>query len=150
MSTIYVCQHNSNNFLFDNLLTQLLAILPTMDVFKQLMFSSQATSHKADWIHTTRCLLCIAFLYAQVISLTNVFEVEESHSCLLENYIATTLLFVYILLFMRSHTCLCPFLSCLLLLVYWKQVRNTCVVLLLSIVLNVKQWLTVFIFVTIW
>ena len=54
---------------------------------------SNATLHKIDWITITRCLLCLAFLYAQVISLMKVLE--RSRLRLLEKSIPTTLLLVY-------------------------------------------------------
>ena len=45
--------------------------------FKQRMFSSHATSHKADWILTDCCLLCLALLYAHVFSLMKVLDTEQ-------------------------------------------------------------------------
>ena len=46
------------------------------------LFSSHATSHKADWILTTRCLLYLAFLYGHVNSL---IKVIRSGFCCLYN-----------------------------------------------------------------
>ena len=68
--------------------------------FKPWLFASHATSHKADWITTTRCLLCLALFYEQLISLMKVLEVERSGLRLLENSIAITYLFAY-----NVHSC---------------------------------------------
>ena len=56
-----------------------------MAIFKPWLFYSHATSHKADWILTDRCLLCLAFLYAHIFNLMRVLEVEGSWFRLLEN-----------------------------------------------------------------
>ena len=75
----HVC---NNNFFFVILVTQLFA--------KSLqLFCSQATSHKADWILTDYCPLCLAVLYMHNFSLQKVLKVEGSRSRLLENSIAT-------------------------------------------------------------
>ena len=64
----------------------------TTVIFKPRLFNSHATSHKADWILTTRCLLCLALLQSNTNSLTNVIDIEGSCFRLLENYIVITLL----------------------------------------------------------
>ena len=74
-------------------------------------FNRNASSHKTDWISTCYCLLCHACLYTyQQNSLMKVLEIERSLIRLLENSIATLLLFVYcvhIVAFLL--TCLWPF-----------------------------------------
>ena len=67
---------------------------------------NNGTSHKADWILTAPCLLCLVFLYAYVNRLMNVLEVECSWLRLHENSITMSLLFVYLV-----HVVCCWFLS---------------------------------------
>ena len=50
-----------------------------------VLFTCDASSHKTDWILTTRCLLCLASLYAYVNDLINVLDVKCSWLRLLEN-----------------------------------------------------------------
>ena len=63
-----------------------------------VLFTRNASSHKTDWIHTTRCLFSLAILYAQVISLMKVLEVECSGFRFVNNYITISLLLSYFLL----------------------------------------------------
>ena len=70
------------------------------------------TSHKADWITTDHCPLCLALLYTHVFNLQTVVKVEDSLSRLLQK------------------SCMCILildcLTCLLLLVYLEGVRCIC------------------------
>ena len=86
----------------------------TTAIFKPWLFCSHATSHKADWILTTCCLLCLGLLYAQVISLMKVLEVERSGLSLLKNSTATTFLVCVLWTqcwWLLAHTFLFLFLS---------------------------------------
>ena len=113
-----------------------------------VLFIRNVSSHKTDWITTTR-LLCLAFLLSYSNSLMNVLKVECLFSHLLVNSIATSLFFVYcvhivcccVLVLCISFSTLSPFLILMLLLVYLWQV--------LFVVFNVKRHYTLFIFVTI-
>ena len=60
-----------------------------------ILFTRNASSHKTDWIPTTRCPLCFAYLYAPVFSLMKVLEVERSGFLLLDNSFATLLVGAY-------------------------------------------------------
>ena len=63
-------------------------------------FTRNAPSHNTDWILTIRCL------YAHVKSLTNILEVENSCVRFLEDSIATSLLFTYLVLIACCSVCL--------------------------------------------
>ena len=65
-----------------------------------VFFTTNSSSHKADWIITT-CLLCLTHLYAQVWCRFSVERTPEFYC----DYI------VLCVLWLRSHTCLSLFLS---------------------------------------
>ena len=60
-----------------------------------VLFTWNVSSHKTDWILTTRSLFCLDFVYTHANSLMKILELECSCIRLLENSIATSLLFVY-------------------------------------------------------
>ena len=62
-----------------------------------IFFTRNATSHKTDRFFSLLVVACfvLPLLYAQVISLINVHELEHSGFHLLENSIETTILFMY-------------------------------------------------------
>ena len=104
-----------------------------------------------DWIFTTRCLFCLAHAN----SLVTVLRVECSRFWLLDNYIATLLLFVYCV----HIACCCvlahlsiPFSFTLIHDVVGLLVNEFVVVVGLAFVnrFNFKRWYSISIFVTIY
>ena len=69
-------------------------IITTRFLLCLAFIKTKAKSHKTNWIITTRFLLCIAFIKTKAKSLTNILVVECSCSRILAKFIATTLLFV--------------------------------------------------------
>ena len=95
--------HNNynNNCLFDILLSQLFAILLTMEIFKTRLFCSHATSHRADWILTECCVLCLALLYAHAFTTQSRMFVELSR----ESYSDFIGVVVFVFLFTYIPVC---------------------------------------------
>ena len=56
--------------------------------------NTQLHTRLTEFLLPTRCLLCLALLQSNAISITNVLEVEHSCSPLFENSIASSFLFV--------------------------------------------------------
>ena len=84
-----------------------------------ICFTRNVTSHKTDWILTYYYYFALLCLVLYAISLMKVHELEHSGFHLLENYIASILLFMYCYtqcLWLRSHAYHSIFISYLLLL----------------------------------
>ena len=91
------------------------------------------SSNHYCFVHTqlhTRLTEFLLLLIPNTNSLTNVFGVQGSCSCLLEIFSRPhcCLCIVYTVLFVRSHTCLCLFPSYMLLLIYLERVQCICAV----------------------
>ena len=110
----------NNNYLFDILLTKLLAILLTIEIFKPQLFCSHATSRKADWILTTVVHFIMLF-YIPMSSVWCRFWKWKVH-CFLFTKILLRLPYLYSAC---SHTCLF-----LMLVVVGLRVRWICLCVL--------------------
>ena len=72
------CEENNCGLKISVIMAHWTIVIVYLEIFKPWQFSSRnASSHKTDWITTTRCQLCLALLCLQVISLMKVPKVER-------------------------------------------------------------------------
>ena len=105
-----------------------------------VLFTIYSSSHKTDWILTTRCLICLVVLYAHANSMMKVLEAEYSCLRLLKSFIATSTLFAYF-----DHIACC----CVSLSIPFSFIFMVFAFVTLAYCSNVKWYYTVFIWLTI-